>query len=145
MTALSPLVFEHIGSTSVPGLPAKPIIDLMAGHDAGTDPSQFFDVLIGAGYEHRGPQGVPNRELFVLGPESLRTHHLNLVAVGGVFWREHLLFRDRLRREPQIATAYSALKQALALRHPTDRVAYTDGKAAFIRQVLDGSARSTAG
>ena len=76
----------------MPGLPAKPILDLMAGHAADADPSQFFDVLTGAGYEYRGPQGLRNRELFVLGLEALRTHHLNLVAVGGAFWREHLLF-----------------------------------------------------
>src|SRR5215218_3760047 len=60
---LPPLSFEHIGSTAVPDLDAKPIIDLMAGHELSAEPVRYFAPLIAAGYEHRGPQGIPNREL----------------------------------------------------------------------------------
>jgi GrpB-like predicted nucleotidyltransferase (UPF0157 family) len=133
---LPPLVFEHIGSTAVPGLMAKPIIDFMAGHHADTDSRIYFETLRDAGYEHRGPQGVPHRELFVLGPPSLRTHHFNLVPSHDSFWQDHIAFRDRLRYEPQLAAAYAQLKHALADLHPADRAQYTAAKAAFVQRVL---------
>jgi GrpB-like predicted nucleotidyltransferase (UPF0157 family) len=135
---LPPLPFEHIGSTAVPDLDSKPIIDMMAGYEQNADPSAYFEVLIAAGYEHRGPQGIPNRELFVLGAESRRTHHLNLIVFDGQLWRDHLAFRDRLRRDPELRDAYAALKRRLAAAHPNDRVAYTAGKAAFITQTIAG-------
>src|SRR5215217_6509132 len=90
---LPPLAFEHIGSTAVPGLAAKPILDFVAGHAADSEARVYFDVLTAAGYQRRGAQGVPERELFVLGPEEARTHHLNLVRAGGPFWGQHIEFR----------------------------------------------------
>ena len=135
---LPALVFEHVGSTAVSGLVAKPIIDLMTGHGPDIDPREYFDVLRAAGYEHRGPQGVPERELFVLGPEGRRTHHLNLVCTDGPFWRDHLMFRDRLRKEPELRTAYAELKQRLACAHAMDRGQYTAGKAAFVQRATSG-------
>jgi GrpB-like predicted nucleotidyltransferase (UPF0157 family) len=137
---LSPLAFEHVGSTAVPELEAKPIIDLLAGYARDADPRSWFAILIAAGYEHRGPQGVPDRELFVLGPESRRTHHLNLVAVDGQFWRDHLAFRDRLRNDAALREDYAALKRRLAAAHPADRPAYTSGKAAFVEQTMTNEA-----
>jgi len=134
--SLPPLTFEHIGSTAVAGLDAKPIIDMLAGHERGDDPRRWFAVLIGAGYEHRGPQGVPDRELFVLGPESRRTHHLNLVAFEGAFWRDHITFRDRLRGDVALRAEYAAIKRQLAAANPNDRAAYTSGKAAFVARTM---------
>jgi GrpB-like predicted nucleotidyltransferase (UPF0157 family) len=133
---LAPLAFEHIGSTAVPRLSAKPILDLMAGYPLSTNWPFYMDVCVAAGYEHRGPQGVAGRELLVLGTEEARTHHLSLVQAGGTLWNEYLAFRDRLRAEPELASAYAALKLDLAARHAGDRGAYTAGKAAFIAQVL---------
>lgn len=133
---LPPLAFEHVGSTAVPGLDAKPILDLMAGCQPDTDWQPYIDVLVAAGYERRGPQGVSGRELLVLGPEEARRHHLNLVEAGGKLWRESLLFRDRIRAEPALKAAYAALKRELASRHAVDRGAYAAGKAAFIAGVL---------
>ena len=135
---LPPLVFEHIGSTAVPGLVAKPIIDFMGGYREDADPLIYFETLRASGYEHRGSQGVPHRELFVLGPTSLRTHHLNLVRAGDAFWRDHLVFRDRLRNDPRLAAAYGELKRKLAGLHPTDRGQYTAAKTAFVHEVLAG-------
>lgn len=135
---LPPLLFEHIGSTAVPGLEAKPIIDLMAGHQPDIEPRRYFLALQAAGYEPRGPQGLPEREFFVRGPEHHRTHHLNLVPFDGAFWQEHLKFRDRLRNEPAVRAAYAKLKQQLAAAHPNDREAYTDGKAGFVLSIVRG-------
>ena len=135
---LPPLLFEHVGSTAVPGLEAKPIIDLMAGYQPGTEPSAYFIALQAAGYEHRGPQGVPERELFVRGPEHDRTHHLNLIAFDGRFWRDHIVFRDRLRDEPAVRAAYAELKRQLAASHPDDRGGYTAGKARLVLLITRG-------
>ena len=133
---LPALEFEHVGSTAVPGLVAKPIIDLVAGYAAETQPRAYFDALNAAGYEHRGPQGVPERELFVRGPAARRTHHLNLVRAGGAFWRDHIEFRDRLRRDPELMAAYAELKRRLAAQNPTDRGQYTAAKAMFVHRAL---------
>jgi GrpB-like predicted nucleotidyltransferase (UPF0157 family) len=135
VAGLPALTFEHIGSTAVPGLAAKPIIDLMAGYGPDANTRLYLDALRDAGYEYRGPQDVPFRELFVLGSESRRTHHLNLTPLDSPFWRDHLAFRDRLRNEPAVRADYSALKHRLAEAHPADRHAYTEGKAAFIEHV----------
>lgn len=135
---LPPLLFEHIGSTAVAGLEAKPIIDLMGGLQPGVDACEYFRILQTAGYERRGPQGVPEREFFVRGPEHHRTHHLNLTPIDGAFWRDHLIFRDRLRDEPVVRLAYAALKRQLASRHSHDRAAYTAGKARFVSHTVHG-------
>jgi GrpB-like predicted nucleotidyltransferase (UPF0157 family) len=68
----------------------------------------------------------------VLGPEAVRTHHLNLGTIDGPFWREHIAFRERPRDEPDLSLAYAALKRELAAQHAADRGAYTAGKVAFI-------------
>jgi len=141
---LPPLLFEHVGSTAVPELEAKPIIDLMAGHQPGIEPRTYFRTLQAAGYESRGPQGVPERELFVRGPEHHRTHHLNLVTADGAFWRDHVIFRDRLRAEPAVRAAYATLKRRLAAAYPDDRGAYTAGKAAFVLYIIRGGIVSSA-
>jgi GrpB-like predicted nucleotidyltransferase (UPF0157 family) len=133
---LRPVALEHIGSTAVPGLVAKPIIDVMAGYERGAAPDTYVAALVAAGYELRGPQGVPDRLLLVFGPEANRTHHLNLVEAGGEFWRDHLLFRDRLIAEPGLAEEYLTLKQELAARYPTERDMYTSGKAEFVRAAI---------
>lgn len=132
-----PLVVEHVGSTAVPGLAAKPILDLMGGCPAGGDLAPYVAALEVAGYRHRGEYGIPGRQYFVRDDAGgRRTHHLHLVEQGGAFWRAHLAFRDALRRSPDRAAAYAALKRALAARHPDDRAAYTDGKAAFVAETL---------
>jgi GrpB-like predicted nucleotidyltransferase (UPF0157 family) len=141
---LPPLVFEHIGSTAVPALAAKPILDVMAGHAPGADAQPYLAVLVAVGYELRGEQGIPDRQLLVLGPETDRTHHLNLVTIDGAFWRDHLAFRERLRAEPDLLVAYAALKRELAARHAGDRAAYTAGKITFIASALRHAERAAA-
>jgi GrpB-like predicted nucleotidyltransferase (UPF0157 family) len=135
---LPALALEHVGSTAVPGLCAKPILDLLAGYPAGAGPGPYVDALTGAGYEPRGDQGEAGGVLLVLGAEAARTHYVHLVALGDPTWRSSLAFRDRLRAEPALAAAYAALKRELAERYAADRAAYTAGKAAFIRAALAG-------
>lgn len=125
---------EHTGSTAVPNLSAKPILDILVGHDARVVPTRHIEVLQLAGYDHRGQQGIAGREFFRRGVP--RSHHIHLVAIGGGFWTDHLTFRDRLRGDPSLRDAYASLKRALAATYPHDREAYIAGKSDFVRRVL---------
>lgn len=128
---------EHVGSTSVPELPAKPILDLLGGRPASSAPEPYVAALERAGYVHRGEYGIPGRDYFVRDDASgRRTHHLHLVEEDGPLWRRHLAFRDYLRAHPARAAEYAALKRDLAARHADERAAYTSAKTAFIEETL---------
>jgi GrpB-like predicted nucleotidyltransferase (UPF0157 family) len=129
-----PLALEHMGSTAVPGLAAKPIIDLLGGYPPGAQAERYVEPLVRAGYIHRGEQEIPGREFFRRG--APRSYHLHVAVQGGTFWRTHLAFRDALRARPEVRDAYAALKMQLAQRFPRDREAYIEGKTAFVRQVV---------
>ena len=131
---LPELSLEHVGSTAVPGLAAKPVLDIAAGYAPGTAPSTYVALLESLGYVYRGNRGVPGREFFRRG--ELRTHHLHMVERHGTHWVRYLRFRDALRADAGIRHAYAALKRELALRHPQDREAYMLGKAEFVEGVL---------
>ena len=127
-------VVEHCGSTSVPGVPAKPILDILIGVPAPPDVRGLADALAPLGYEHAPHAGVPGHAVF--GKGDPRTHLLHVVPLHGHAWHRMLRFRDALRADPALATEYGALKRALASRFATDRASYTDAKAAFIAKVL---------
>ncbi len=131
------IALEHMGSTAVPGLPAKPVLDILGGYSAGADVAAYVRALGAAGYVHRGEQGIPGREFFRRGDP--RAYHLHLAALGGSFWSDHLAFRDRLRASDALRDAYAALKRELAARYPRDREAYTEGKGTFVKSVLASS------
>ena len=128
------LRLEHTGSTAVPGLAAKPIIDILAGWETEDARTNAIRALESAGYIYRGEQGIPGRDFFRRGDP--RQYHLHLTRAGSEFWDDHLTFRDHLRATPEAARAYAALKLALAERYPADRERYTDGKEAFVRATL---------
>lgn len=130
---------EHVGSTAVPGLGGKPIIDIMVGVARLEDGERCVGPLEGLGYEYRGEAGIPGRLFFRKGQP--RTHHIHLVEQGSDFWKDLLLFRDFLRANPEIVAEYDRLKKELAARFRTDREAYTEAKTHFIRSVL-GRARA---
>lgn len=133
------LELEHVGSTSVPGLAAKPILDIAAGRASAVPGAEYVPVLERLGYVHRGEQGLPGREFFRRG--ELRSHHLHLVERGGMHWRRYVVFRDALRADVALRDAYGALKQELARRFPHDREAYIDGKTEFVTRVVGGDDR----
>ncbi len=129
---------EHIGSTAVPGLAAKPIVDLMpavaAGHPADLDRCVAPIVALGYEYIQKYEDEMPYRRFFRL-RRAGRQHNVHLVELGGEFWARHLAFRDILRTHPQVAAQYAALKRSLALR--CDDVGdYTDAKTGFIEATL---------
>ena len=134
------LDLQHFGSTAVPGLAAKPIIDmLLATPDLAAARTAFPPLLGAHGYAFWADNPQTDRLLFIKGlPPAAprRTHHLHVFEWGGELWSQ-LTFRDHLRAHADDAAAYAALKQALAVRHRDDREAYTAAKSAFIRQTTD--------
>lgn len=130
-----PIRLDHVGSTAVPGLAAKPIVDVLGARPAGSDPAPYVAAITGLGWAHRGENGVPGRDYFRLGDPE-RTHHLHLFEEGHPHWRAHLDFRDTLRARPAMRREYERLKRTLAARFPKDREAYTSAKAPFIEAVL---------
>jgi GrpB-like predicted nucleotidyltransferase (UPF0157 family) len=131
-----PVEIEHVGSTAIQGIDAKPILDILLGLPDLTDELGIRSLLEGMGYLYRGEQGVPERILYVKGAETNRTHHLHITAYKSLFWLENIYFRDTLNAKPEVARAYNDLKQELAAQYADDRAAYTAGKKAFIERVL---------
>jgi len=127
----------HVGSTSVPNLPAKPIIDFdIIIQSYGVFP-QIVDALGKLGYEHRGDLGITTREAFQRPVDSpFMAHHTYVCPKDSPELARHLYFSEYLRRNPEFADEYAALKQELAQRHPNDIDAYIEGKTEFIQKIL---------
>ncbi|ESP88179.1 GrpB family protein [Candidatus Halobonum tyrrellensis] len=127
--------FEHVGSTAVEGLAAKPVVDLLATVPDLDDVGGPVATLEANGYERR-PDDVSGRVFLAKGPPSRRTHYLSLAEPGSGYRREQLAFRDALRRDPRTAAEYERLKRGLAARFPDDRASYTAGKGEFVERVV---------
>jgi GrpB-like predicted nucleotidyltransferase (UPF0157 family) len=125
----------HIGSTAVPGLDAKPIIDLDVVVADQAAVAEAISSLAAAGWQHEGDLGVPGREAF-RPPASTIYHHLYLVTRGSQAHRDHMDLRDFLRAHPGEAARYARLKHQLAPLVQTDRTAYVTGKANLIAELL---------
>ncbi len=126
---------HHVGSTAVPGLEAKPIIDILVGVRDLETAHACFEPLAGLGYLY-APYLPEEMHWFCKPHPARRTHHLHLVPTGSSRYRDELSFRDRLRADPRLAMDYAALKRQLAARHCDDREAYTEAKSAFVRAAL---------
>ena len=126
---------EHVGSTSVNGLAAKPIIDIDIIVDDFADFPAVKRALQVMGYYHRGDLGIEGREVFATAT-PIHPHHLYVCKSGLLALKNHLMFRDYLRNHPGCAQAYALLKQTLAKQFPTDIEGYCAGKSDFIATVL---------
>ena len=133
---------EHIGSTAVVGLCAKPVIDIMAGVVSLAESEPAKDVLRGIGYQY-APYKTDVMHWFCKPSFDVRTHHLHLVPFESPLWRERLAFRDLLRSQPKVAEEYAALKLELAQKFEFDREAYTEAKYPFVARVLGLAAKGT--
>ncbi len=133
------LAIEHIGSTAVPGLAAKPIVDLMVAVRDITVACASLDPLRAIGYDERTSQGDHPEWFYCLGkPLERDTHcHLHLVKTHSDFWMRHLRFRNALRADPGLARRYESLKRELATQYADDREGYTNAKSAFIESVIE--------
>lgn len=128
---------HHVGSTAVPGLDAKPIIDILVGVKDLESSRACFDSLAALGYLY-APYRSEEMHWFCKPDPRHRTHHLHLVPVGSRRYEEELTFRDRLRANPALASEYADLKRNLASRFRDDREGYTDAKSEFISRALGG-------
>jgi GrpB-like predicted nucleotidyltransferase (UPF0157 family) len=133
------LAIEHVGSTAVPGLAAKPIIDIDVLLRSASDLSVCIERLAGIGYKHRGDLGVPEREAFAA-PPGRPAHHLYVCPPESREFRRHVALRDYLRTHPSDASAYGELKRSLAVRYRDERSAYNDGKKEFVEALLRSAA-----
>jgi GrpB-like predicted nucleotidyltransferase (UPF0157 family) len=137
---------EHFGSTAVPGLAAKPVIDMLIEvRDLAETRRRIVPILEGQGYEYFwrptfGDDEPPFYAWFIRRDQAgQRTHHLHMVEPDFPHW-DRLLFRDMLRARPKLAREYQVLKQRLAEAHPHDRIAYTEGKTDFILRATEETA-----
>jgi GrpB-like predicted nucleotidyltransferase (UPF0157 family) len=128
------LDIQHIGSTSIPGMPAKPIIDIAIGVQDFERARPCIPLIEGLGYEYRGEFGIPHRHYFVKG--NPRLFHLHMSEITSNEWKNALLFRNYLCRHPEAAKEYALLKQQLASKYTQDREAYLEGKTEFIQRII---------
>ncbi len=132
---------EHVGSTSVPGLAAKPIVDIMPGVRALGDAPYVISAMEELGYQYIAEyeDELPERRYFVRPPGPANRHrrlfHIHAVETTTAFWRRHVAFRDYLRAHPKVAGEYAALKRRLAAEYGSDREGYTEAKTEFIRRI----------
>ncbi len=129
------LAIEHMGSTAVPGLAAKPIIDMIVVLPSADDVPQAIERLATLGYVHRGNLGIEGREAFS-SPLELPAHHLYVCPAGSLGLLNPLAVRDYLRTHPEMARAYGDLKKSLAAEFPHDIDSYVSGKTDFILSIL---------
>jgi GrpB-like predicted nucleotidyltransferase (UPF0157 family) len=129
------MALEHVGSTAVPGLAAKPVVDACIVVASPRDIPHVVKALARIDYIHRGDLGVPGRESF-RHPPSLPKHHLYASHRGSLSLKNHLGFRDHLRAHPAAVQEYGSLKEALAKRFPDDIDSYIAGKTDFILSIL---------
>jgi GrpB-like predicted nucleotidyltransferase (UPF0157 family) len=133
------VTIEHIGSTAVPDLGAKPIVDILVGTPDIAIVERRIPELVAAGYRYvpEFEKSIPERRYFTRMHGQPGSFHVHAVPLASAFHRRHLAFRDALRADPALAQRYWKLKLQLAARFPRDRAAYADGKSGFIREVLE--------
>jgi len=124
---------HHIGSTAIPGICAKPVIDILPVVKDISKVDELNEVFEAKGYEARGEFGLPGRRYFIKG-EPERTHHIHIYQEGNPEIIRHLAFRDYMRYHPMEAKEYSELKEKLAQEYADNRDAYIDGKDAFVKE-----------
>ena len=125
---------KHIGSTAIPGIKAKPILDMLAGVAQLKDALSCRAPLEAIGYEYIARAGIAND--YVFGKGLPRTHYLHVVEYRGAKWVNHLYFRDRLRQDPELRQAYEELKEELSRKFSESHAKYHDAKSEFINEVV---------
>ncbi len=130
------LQIEHVGSTAVEGMDAKPILDIIVAVEGLDKARELVPVVQSLGYSHKEDDDVPERVFFVKGSPNKRTHHLSLTEPASGYWKAHILFRDYLLTHEEAAEEYRQLKRELAEQYPDDRGSYTAGKERFVERIL---------
>jgi putative glutamine amidotransferase len=134
---------EHVGSTSVPGLGAKPVVDIQVSVRSMVPRSAYADPLVALGYRWIVDPWTDEHEFFSRDEDAGRAFHIHVCGQGSEWEQRHIRFRDWLREHPEDAAAYERLKRDLAERHPRDIYTYTDEKSVFIREIEDRASVKT--
>lgn len=128
---------EHVGSTAVEALVARPVVDVLALASDENGVVGTTTLLTEAGYERRPDDDGEDRVALARGPPDERTHHVSVTPAGSDAHREQVAFRSALQADPELRAEYAGLKRELATTHPDEPAAYTDAKSAFVERVLD--------
>jgi len=148
VTAAGPnaVAVHHVGSTAIPGIYAKPVLDLLLVVQSADALDEKQSEIEALGYEARGEYGIPGRRFYRRGnSQGDRTHQIHAFGVGSPQIARHLAFRDYMIAHPEIAQEYSNLKRQLAANHPNDIEAYMDGKDEFIQEIDRRAAHLSSG
>jgi len=129
------VAIHHVGSTAIPGIKAKPILDFVMGVRSLSAFDQETAILDGLGYSARGEHGISGRRYFTKDTNGSRSHHLHVYQYENPEIERHLLFRDFLRQHPEHAREYERLKEKLAMQFPHDSWSYAEAKSDFIRSI----------
>lgn len=130
------VAIEHVGSTSVPGLAAKPILDIDIAIESVSEVPSAIQFLTEINYKHEGDLGITGREAFSV-PEGAYPHHLYVVTADGREFKRHLAFRNRLRQDESAAREYEEIKRQLAAHYGADRDGYSRAKTEFVEHILN--------
>lgn len=128
---------EHVGSTSLVGCKAKPVIDIAIGIESLDYGEALVPILVDNKYIYKGDDGIPGRHYFKKRRDNVTTHHLHMSPIGSTVWNNQILFRDYMRAHPKELEEYMRLKEYLASLYPKDRESYSKGKSAFIEEVIE--------
>ncbi len=125
---------QHVGSTAIPGVPAKPVLDILVGVEDFDEASVCIEPLEHIGYRYRREYGIPRRHYFVKGDP--RTHHLHVVERDSAHWAVTIAFRDLLNRDAESAHSYAEAKRSLAATYSRDRATYQREKDKIVERLL---------
>lgn len=128
------LSIHHFGSTAIPGISAKPIIDILVIVRDIDAVFPLVPTLEAMGYVFKGEYGIPGRRFFYKGTEEVRSHHLHVYEINSPNILRHIAFRDYMRTHPSLASAYAKLKESLARQFPDDMERYIEGKNDFVKE-----------
>lgn len=130
------LAIEHVGSTSIPGLSAKPVLDIAVAVKDIDALRQLIPLLSENGYDPLNSIETKEELLARKGTPENRTHYIHIEVIGSTYWTNHILFRDYLLQHPEVIKEYEALKQKLSTEHKDEREKYTSAKNEFIQRIL---------
>jgi len=128
------IAIHHIGSTAMPNISAKPIVDILVEVHDIKKIDEFNEGMMKLDYQPKGEFGIPGRRFFIKGGDATRTHHVHMFQTGDTEVERYLNFRDYMIAHPEEAQAYSRLKEKLAQRFPEDIEGYMAGKDGFIKE-----------
>ena len=130
---------QHVGSTSIVGCCAKPIIDIAVGVESLKYGEQLIPLICNVGYIYNGNGGIPGRHFFKKKNGELSTHYIHLETINGELWNNHILFRDYLNKHSQVMIVYSNLKKSLEKDFFDSRNEYALGKNSFIEKIIENA------